>query len=480
MTVDLIDLWDQSVKVVKLSHLFGSEMDEVFEKRVEAFWKFANHANHSGVLNIPEEEMNSLLLGIKSWKSSQEGEFQLESWLYPVSRGQLAALTNPDHKLTVIHQNLLQAASCGRQEQLPSLLARFYSYFKMWNYTSAKRFTEDTGTFISINEHQASIKHNIPLNFHSTVVSLSQKRGENRVLIDACFRGSDNNRGGHLNFFRLFSALTKIPMTDSQTINNSLKVSFSVQTDDEVHLVSYAIDLLNNFSLNNLDEIKALQNVLNVLVKKSKKEAIDAIYDAVWRHLRETGELLYLGKDLSKKIWKYVKKHGFENSLIERVKQEISGYRTETDFFKRFAKKVLNKLPEEEWSPLLWKDLTGLQKIDVFHLPEEIADKLLPRLFDEYPKKAADFYIMGYPKIYPKLMNQKLQKNELKSKDEIYLLIMLILKGKPNSAIPSIWLEALKKWNQDEVEQLFGEAKEDLTINKENIGKMEAALLHIK
>jgi hypothetical protein len=445
LLIDLINLWDMSAKIVLTSHLFSLEEEtQIFEKRVQNFKQFAENLERSGLLNYSIQEVLSLMD-----RGGREGStFSVQHWLIPISRGALAYLKTADQKLTVIHQNLLQAAAYGKVEQLPKNLKTTYGIFKQYGNTEAKRFSGDQGVYIAISKEEASVKINIPLNFHSTVVTFSQKKGKEEIDATIYFRASDNDRTGHAEFFQMFSNLTGVPLKDVTALDRDLKVVFTIKNEREAILLSRAIRSMNSMTLTNINYLRALTNILldpneESEAKFQKKE--EEILEHFWGLFRNSGVCF---SSLRYDLVYFLTTKNRLSELTTFVLQELKGERPKNDFSHHiFVGETLKELPVEEAKILIENDLRGEQTIDVFNIPENIREELLLKLFEEYPLKALTICTQWVAaEIFKEKLSLKLESKEGLTLNERKLLFVLAAdKGEPFSAL---WIQELKTWKE--------------------------------
>jgi len=419
--VDLINLWDESVKIVKTSHLFTKKEEESqFKKRVQAFKAFALEASTSHALSYSLEEL--LERGVESW-GNQNHNFSVQHWLIPVSRGALSTVETDDQLLTVIHQNLLQATSYKSLDnlpiKLPKQLQEAYEIFKKQARCSAKRFGEDRGLFISFGREQVSIKVNIPLNYHSNVVTFHQKKGEEQIEVTAYYRGSDNDRGMHLNFFKVFSSLTRIALIDSEHTKPDLKVVFTVKNQEEAQLLSKAIHEINAAFSGSGDDLSRLARIIGG--KKEKEAMFQKIIAYLWEELKRSGTLIHIstGGVLQNQLWGFLKEKNLLPELVDRAVLELEGKLPFTDFGAEFQRKLFKYLPPEQCKAMIWQSLLGNQKVSLHLIPSEVSNELLKKLCEENPIKASQ--LIRYGMISHELiefMSLKLRTTELKSFEE--------------------------------------------------------------
>lgn len=469
--VDLIDLWDLGVKILRTSHLLEEhQVHAQFKDRVDSFIEFALQASDSHVLNY---SLYNLIRSLDAGGNSHK--FSVQHWLLPLSHGALGRIETDDQRLTVIHQNLLQAASIGELDHFPLKLRAVYEIFENQRTTSAKRFSSNSGTFISFEKDRASIRINIPLNFHSTVVTLNQRKLHNEIEVIVYFRASDNWRGQHLNYFRCFSYLTGISLVDSEIASSDLKVVFHLKNEEQATLLAKAINQINASSLTISDDIYGLCFLLDP--EEKCPEAIEErITTFLWEELNRSGQFLHLsGMNTKTMMQEFLEKNHLFSQLVDRVILELIGKHPLTDFGREFQKIVLKKLPIEKAKEIIWINLNGDQTIYVHNIPESIQDELLTRLFEENPNKTRQMCRHSfYPEIFTKLMTLNLEGKGLKTVEEAALLFRMVVNCRYR--IPEKWIQALKAWDRKDIDRIISEETSTYHFRDDNLEFLLKAL----
>lgn len=451
LLLDLIDLWDLSTKAVRTSKLFGEEQ-RTFKERVNAFMSFAEKASRTDSLDYG---LGNVIYQMGTLGKSHT-PFSVQHWMHPISHGALAKIETDDQRLTVLHQNLLQAAAYGDIHQLPTQLAKAYKIFIKNLKCEAKRNGMETGTFISISKEEISVRINIPLNFHSSVVTLSQKKEDDKIKVTLYLRGSDNYQGKHHDFFKLFSSFYGIPLIDSQEHETDLKVVFLLDTGKGFKLLSRAINSVNGMSIYSVNHIDFF---LSLYKEENKKAILDKLSGRLWDYFKVSGKFLnIIGYDQYDMIWDYLKAHDMNSEMeliTTRVIKEIIGELPST-FFRLDFRHVLKTLPFEKFKEVLWVDLMKEKFISRYYIPKEYQVKIDTALFKEHPERVLSFVDKDLRLIID-LMNSKLEAGVLESREEAHLLFHLALKYKGN--IPEKWIEALRGWASEDIDAFINEGK---------------------
>lgn len=470
--INLIDLWDMSTKKVRTLYL---DKDH-FKGRVDAFEKFVKLANAHGFLNYSLSEVFRAL--DEGWGRDSHA-FSVQHWLTPISHGALATISTDDQRLTVLHQNLLQAAAFGNTESLPLKLFTFYNIFNDKLILNAKRFSGNKGTFISVGKSQASIRINIPLNYHSSIVTLNQKKGSGNCEVTFYMRASDNWRGKHLDFFVMFSHLAGITVKNSTIISSDLKIVFSIEKEAQASLLSRAINHINAISIGgNSSTKRSLQWVFDP-DEKNSKEIDTQIWMYLWEKLKKTGILLDADDNTQQNLYRFLKNNNQLDELVNRVIEELVDEKPESDFM-QFTKLVLKNLPNEKCEAIVWRNLTKGHSLSPYEIPKNALNNLLKRLFEEQFAKAKEYYKKKAPYyreelgIFIELMNAKLKAGGIKTCDEIELLFWMAFYYK--HPIPEHWIKALKEGQKD-VQMIIDHISDyNYDSNKDKFHRLEVAL----
>ena len=360
----------------------------------------------------------------------------MEHWLIPVSRA-AAKISTDDERLTVLHQNLLQASCKINTEHLPSKLALAYKHFK-GRPAAITSSASDSQDFMSIAHNQASIRINIPLNLHSTVVTLTQKKGSDEIEVTSYMRGSDDPRGEHLHFFKAFAEIADIPLTDHLIFQTDLKAVFIVKDEDKIELLAKAIYNLNAGTIQGgyKNNFKSLVSVFlksnnNSPSNKQEKKAIsEKIAAHFWLQLEKTGKLPegFRDQDTAYGILDLLESKNELSKLIDRILDEIDG-KDKSDFSEIFPFCVFDRedLSIEMHKKLAWEVLKD-QVISIEDIRQEAREELFAKLFRQLPQQAV-YYCDDCFDLFAKLMDEKLGKNKVLLTSEAKLLAELV-KGK--------------------------------------------------
>lgn len=473
LIVDLIDLWDLSTKAVITQHIFNpSEEKEYFEKRVEAFSHFAIVLSKAKLLNYPLEEFIT-----HNMKASglPECQFSVQHWLIPISHGKIAKISTTDQRLTVLHQNLLQASAPKiNKKHLPSKLAMAYQH--LGRKPSAKMYKEDSQDHIFIGNDQASVRINIPLYCHSTVVTLTQKKGSDEIEVTVYMRGFDNNRGIHLDFFKIFAEIAEIPfipLGEGHKFQTDLKVVFTVKDEEKMKMLGQAIYNLNDDTNKVMNEFESLKEALDTGSDNLKidddgcivldPETTDKIAICLWNHLEQMNKLPhgFYSFGVINCIWNFLKKKNQLEKISSKVIDEAKGLQPKSDFTRYFLKKVIEFLPIETSKEIIWKIMTT-DVITSTDIPEAIREELYTRLFNEFPENAIKaIHTKNCFDLFVNLMDKILEDtNVILSQEKGELLNKLAIKYQnQNKPIPDNWRKQLIKldmvYSKKYIEKLY-------------------------
>lgn len=305
---NLIQLWDAQIKIVKTSKLLPEvETNDMFKRCVDLFAQFGllaiqhraiaiDNMTHRGELQKVLEECGTL-----PRPRSSDRKFSVQHWIVPRSRVYMP-ISNDEERFTIIHQNLLRASAFDftpdHLRLLPLVLANAVRTFQECMTTKAKRFGGDRGTFVSILEESASVTINIPLNFHSFVLTIQQNKGSNAVEFNAYWKGNDNSQVGHLEFIQLFSSIANFTVKSYLMTGPDLQVVLSAETREQIDSVSRMIDHINDMSLHAKDYFEALVRLLHPrgIQGKTMEKCFEETKDTrtrvkaiIWKQLSDTG-----------------------------------------------------------------------------------------------------------------------------------------------------------------------------------------------
>lgn len=452
LIITLIDLWDLSTKAAKTLHVYEEkESERVFKKRNDAFSQFAIAVSKTNLLNYSLEDfikrdMNDL--------GSTKNKFSVQHWIIPVSPGALGRIQNEDERLTVLHQNLLQAASNANRNCLPSSLAFAYENFN--RKARAERFGDNSQDYISINNQQASVRINIPLNLHSTVVTLTQKKGCDAIEVMVYMRGSDNYRSQHLNIFKIFGEIADIPLMDYHIFQTDLKVVFSVKEKEKIKLLGKAVYTINSSTIRNSGTrnfnilISIFIENSTVLLRKKRLNAndveiIDKIASYLWNHLERTNQLLegFSHDEAIECIWDFLEKHKQLDKISNKLLAEIEGREPKSDFG-HFKIRALKILPIDVSKKIIWEELTtGYLMWE--EIPETMREGFAGQLFYKAPEVAIKYCEEEeYLNCFISLMDKKLDESEIHETHEIRLFTQLAQNYK-SEEMPKKWAQELER-----------------------------------
>lgn len=408
--INLINLWDLNIKTVRTSQLlFFTETTDLFHNRVTQFAKFGMQCLDSSLIdgNLGLSElMNEMQYPARKGERSFPG---VEHWIVPRSE-RCGCIENDDQRLSVIHQNLLQAAQLNLSPSLlPSRLATAVNIFHKHNDPMlVKRYASSKGTFLSISEGCASVKINVPLNFHSFVITLCQNRQSSPLEVTAYWRGSDNYQGNHEDFLQVFCMLTGITLKSSRVQNSDLEVVFAINSEEQMILLSRAIYSVNCMSLHSKNYFGNLVYLLNPGEISDNDETYDKetwetqhkIWDVIWQWFTVKKNMPYVLPDFAlEKPSKVLVNFFITRNLISEIQahviSELEG-NADGPFIKNYFLNLLARAVSKEEEILkikkaMWDNITQRKKLSLLGIPKIWSKELYQRLCKEAPK-AALFY----------------------------------------------------------------------------------------
>lgn len=474
----LIELWDGSTKIVRSSHYYSPEEEVIyFRSRVDAFEKFAVQASEANALQY---SLKDLPMRLKTWGNDRH-VFSVEHWLIPMSWGAMRKIKTEDQRLTVIHQNMVLASSTDRMECLPEKLRRFCDIFEEKNTILSKRHVNNGGKNISIQSDRAFVRINIPLNYHSTVVTLSQRKGKEEVELTVYFRGSDNDRTMHIKYFRLFSAMSQVPLIDYELDRPNLMVRLSARSEEQMSLLAEAVVSINSESLAMHDDFDCLYRVMRG--DQSPLEVMENIGRVLWEKFQETDELIYpSGEAREGALWAskeleihpnaqgaliyYLKKNNLFDQLINRFTSEIQGKLPISSIHSRYiTPQILKVLPREQVMNLCVADILGSKLITPRSIPKEYKRELISLILEKMPEEGIRF-LHRFDPIDPLIIQffeKKMEKpDSTLSQGESVLLIRIFehkFHERSSERVISSWTQLFRS-NLPEALQLIREEKE--------------------
>ncbi|KAF3361883.1 Uncharacterized protein PHSC3_001565 [Chlamydiales bacterium STE3] len=408
---ELIQLWDLNIKTAQTSKINPQISDnKAMRDRIFAFAKFGKMLISKGLVNVSENHKHELMQVFREiFYDSTRGsrQFFLQHWLVPRGVINVPIHTN-DQRLTVIHQNLLKAIGPNFSDIapiLPSALASGVETFRATHPDITKRFGEHKGIFAMMTDRSASVVINIPLNYHSFVLTIRQNKGSEELEFTAEWRGSDNWQGAHLSFFEGLADLSgQCAVQSSFTVDSDLKINFSVQGRSEVEMLSKAIFEINAGTVYSQDYFETLAFLLHStkLDDKTEEEQDEElmetkyrIIDHIWKRFEETGEInngVFQTILRSRFTSRYLEKRGLLPKVIEQMAAELEGRTVGKKHLKSFDKSILESLPLERRKELFWSNLIGPQLvIYTAAFPDELKGEMLARLQKEAPKKFEEY-----------------------------------------------------------------------------------------
>lgn len=419
--INLVNLWDLNIKKIKTSHLFYfDETRDLFRHRVTQFAKFGLECLNSSL--IFESGLSDLINQMQCPPEKRKGSsFRgIEHWLIPLSEC-CGCIDNDDQRLSVIHQNLLQAAQLYLSHSLlPSRLATAVDIFHKHNDPKlVKRFASSKGTSISMTEESASVKINVPLNLHSFVITLCQNRKSSSLEITAYWRGSDNYQGDYEDFLQVLCLVTGITIRSSRVQNNDLVVVFAINSEEQMTLLSRAIYSVNCMSLHNKNYYGNLVHLLHPRKISYKDEAYDKetwetqhkIWDVIWQWFKVNKKMPYISIDLeledpSKVLVDFFMTRNLISDIQAHVISELGGDK-EGPFIKNNFLLLLAEVVSKEEEILkikkaIWENITQRKMLSLLSIPDIWHKELYQLLCKEAPK-AALFYCKDWDYMIEKL-----------------------------------------------------------------------------
>ncbi len=374
LSYELIQLWDLQIKSVKTSKVLTQiEEERLFRERVKEFGKFGQEF----VRRSPKYDLaiyNTIGDALKGSRLfSNPRPFSVEHWLGP--RSACAAdvpIRTEDQRLTVIHQNLLLACAPpfdALVEYLPATLASAYHLFTKHNPFIAQKFGNDAKTFASIREDRASFTVNIPLNYHSSIMTFEQHKGSNAIHCSAYWKGNDKSQSVCLEFLQAAALLSGFELKNYAIIDEDLKVSFIARNERQQALLSRAIHYANSITLGAVNNLKQLRYFLrsegyealsNDEQARENSDIKKRVLEFAWNHFIETERMLWLlekrlkpfcgnKKEIHKKIANELKSLKLYRRFHARVMDEAEGKRPKTKYFELIGDVV----PKERASAML-------------------------------------------------------------------------------------------------------------------------------
>lgn len=404
---DLINLWDFNIKCVRLLKLYQTEEEsKIFAERVNQFADWGARLCQTPLIHTQFiEEVCRLLATARELSDSinhitvSDSFFAIQHWIVPQGHGSASEIESHDQRLTIIHQNLMQAISLPPSKEveglLPEMLAKALSLFKENPHMpSAKRFDNECGLFFSLSDDCVKVKMNIPLNYHSFVAEFSQRKGSSEIEINAYWRASDKNRTSYLDFLQAFSHLTGISLKSFEIHQRDLQATFIGKNEKELSAISKAIamTLSDLYGMSNpLKELIILIKNFDPEFSLSKEAAKEKVISFSLQRYLNQGVLpnfIHEG-DLA-----HFDEHPVHLEVCEKVLTEL---KTESfDFFgsscRRLLFDVLKRLSEKKRLEVIWEDLNSHQRINPRWIQKMIGLDVFKRLIAENPRKGASYY----------------------------------------------------------------------------------------
>lgn len=406
--VELIQLWDFNIKAVRTSKVLSVEREaELFKQRINQFTELGRQLCERTSINMAKrKKVSSLLKYIQATHvketSCTDHSFSVQQWIVPQGTGNKGIIQSDDQRLTICHQNLLQAAcpefSSDFEKVLPLKLAQALRIFSKNNPSIVKRFASNNGTFISMFEDWAKVKINIPLNLHSCVVEIIQRKGSEELELKVYWRANDNDQTHSLGFLQMLALLTGITLKNAVIRGGDLEVAFSVKDKKQFKLLSKAIFKVNEVTL---DGSRNYLRKLSLLIhgeeaKKepsiSRKEILDGIIDFILKRYLETGKTPNLLDE--EYLEDYFNIYPLTSEITDRVAEELKGKPSPST--KVLREVVLNALPIEKREEMIWTNLTGSQSMYFWEISSLVSLDIFRRLTEENPEKAVSYYLDSF------------------------------------------------------------------------------------
>lgn len=396
---ELIQLWDLNIKTAQTSKIDSQISDnKAMVDRIVAFAEFGKMLVSKDLVNVSESHKHELMRVFREvfYDSARiSRQFFLQHWLVP--RGVVNVLHTNDQRLTVIHQNLLKAIGPNFSDIapiLPSALTSAVEIFQATHFDVAKRFGEHKGIFAMMTDSSASVVINIPLNYHSFVLTIRQNKRSEELEFTAEWRGSDNWQGAHLSFFEALADLSDLTVQSSFIVDSDLKIVFAVCSKSQIEMLSKAIFRVNVGSVRSQDYFGSLAILLHPRKLEGKtwkdkklelKETKDKILDHIWKRFEETGEI-------NSVFQRALEDYADTTKVIEQMSAELEGRASGKKYLKLFADSFLELLPLERRKELFWSNFIGPQLvIYTVAFPPELKGEILARLQKEAPEKFEEY-----------------------------------------------------------------------------------------
>ena len=460
VSYDLIQLWDAQIKIVRTSKLLPeSEVEGVFKDRIDAFALFGLAAIEHGAIAVGMSHRGKLKNTLKRFSTERflgsSKKFSVQHWIVPL---QGFAPPNNEARFTIIHQNLLRASapafSDDRLRLLPLALVNAVRTFQGRALTQTKRREENRGTFMSISEESASVTINIPLNYHSFVITMHQSKGSETVDVTAYWKGTDNDQGVHFEFIQLYAAIVGITLKGYSRTAPDLQVIFPAANVQQMYLISLVIDYVNHMSLHGIHHFNSLIGLLHPYKEGKSQEEYRAgarearirILDFVWKQFTDTGTM----PDFMKREFdrNYLEEKGLLPLVVARVLEEVGGRRPGSVYSEIFFDIALKTLPIQGQKKILWLALMGwlTGKLKGVYLIESLNEDILRRLYYEAPVQALNYCHYGASQ-FNSLMNEIVATGGPKSLDQAKVLRFCYQEA--GEKAPALWAEALKPWDAE-------------------------------
>lgn len=405
---ELIQLWDLNIKTAQTSKIDPQISDsKAMRERIVAFAKFGKMLISKDLVNVSENHKHELKQVFREIFYDDTGgsrQFFLQHWLVPRGVVNVPIHTN-DQRLTVIHQNLLKAIGPNFSDIapiLPCALASAVETFRATHSDVTKRFGEHKGIFAMMTDSSASVVINIPLNYHSFVLTIRQNKGSEELEFTAEWRGSDNWQGAHLSFFEALADLSDLTVQSSFIVDSDLKIVFAVCGKSQIEMLSKAIFRVNVGTVHVQDYFSSLAILLHPRKLEGKtwkhkklelRETEDRILDHIWKRFEETGEInSVFQRALEDHADSYLEERGLLSTVIEQMSAELEGRASGEKYLKLFADSILESVPLERRKELFWSNLIGPQLvIYTIAFPDELKGEMLARLQKEAPEKFEEY-----------------------------------------------------------------------------------------
>jgi hypothetical protein len=377
VTYDLIQLWDAQIKQVKTSRLLSvEETNQLYTARIEQFREFGLKALACRAIAFDKADANdfrAFFLGETTGRGyfhshngkdggfHNGGEFSVQHWIVPLSEGRRPP-PNDDARLTIVHQNFLRACALRLEphllDLLPKKLKESLQIFQQRDTYQANRFQPGKATFISLREESATVTVNIPMNYHSMILTIQQNRESDAIVFNAYWKGTDHEEKFRLPLIQSFCAVSELLLQNYTVKGLDFQVTLLANNATQADLISRMIHSVNESRWSCSDNVFG-QLVTAMHEPSTNRELTrEEFYieleqtalrmkDILWKQFVATGtlpdDLLYIIRHIFTR--QYLQERGLLPMIIERVTQELEGQKPPSVWSQNFSKLVLNTMP---------------------------------------------------------------------------------------------------------------------------------------